>query len=80
MDGKPHVATEILMATPAIQNLIREGKTFQIDNIIQTSSDLGMVSIERSLSELVKEGIVSMDTAREYALNEDVLERFVTKA
>lgn len=80
VDGKRHVATEILMATPAIQNLIREGKTFQIDNIIQTSSDVGMVSIERSLSELVKEGVVSMDTAREYALNEDVLERFVTKA
>lgn len=79
VDGKRRVATEILMATPAIQNLIREGKTFQIDNIIQTSSEVGMQSIERSLAELVQGGVISMDTAREYALNEDVLDRFVTK-
>lgn len=79
IDGKRRVATEILMSTPAIQNLIREGKTFQIDNIIQTSSDIGMVSIERSLAEFVKNGVITMDTAKEYALNEDVLERFVTK-
>jgi len=57
---------EILMITPAVKNVIREGKTFMIDNIIQTSSDLGMVSLETSLAKLVKEGVISEEVALSY--------------
>jgi twitching motility protein PilT len=49
-------ATEILLATPAVRNTIREGKTHQIDNIIQTSGELGMLSLEASLASWVKSG------------------------
>lgn len=61
-------AFEIMMATPAIKNAIREGKSFMIDNIIQTSADLGMVGMETSLAMLVHKGIVAEDVAYEYAL------------
>ncbi|MEI8067756.1 MAG: type IV pilus twitching motility protein PilT [Candidatus Shapirobacteria bacterium] len=62
-------AFEILMITPAVRNVIREGKTFMIDNIIQTSSELGMVSLESSLAKLVKDGLVSEEVALNYVTN-----------
>lgn len=46
-------AVEVLLASPAVRSTIREGKTHQIDNIIATSYDVGMISLERSLAELV---------------------------
>ena len=61
-------AVEILTACAATANTIREGKTFMIDNIIQTGVDLGMVSLEMSLAKLVKKGLVSEDVAMSYAL------------
>jgi twitching motility protein PilT len=61
-------AFEILVATSAVKNAIREGKSFMIDNVIQTSSDLGMVSLEQSLANLVKQGVVAEDVAMSYAL------------
>lgn len=61
-------ALEILTACTATSNTIREAKTFMIDNIIQTSSDLGMISLEMSLAKLVKKGLVAEDVAMSYAL------------
>lgn len=61
-------AFEILIATPAVKNAIREGKSFMIDNVIQTSADLGMVSLEASLAGLVKQGLVEESVAMSYAL------------
>lgn len=61
-------AAEILTACPALSNTIREGKTFMIDNIIQTGIDMGMVSLEMSLARLVKKGLVSEEVAMSYAL------------
>src|SRR4030042_5835173 len=66
--GGRYPATEILLATPAVRNVIREGKTHLIDNIIQTSASLGMTTLESSLSELVKAGKVSLETALSYSL------------
>ncbi len=57
-------AMEILIATSAVKNTIRESKGIQLDNIIQTGADLGMISMEKSLVRLVKEGKVSGDVAR----------------
>jgi twitching motility protein PilT len=48
--------------------MIREAKTHQIDNVIRTSSDTGMVSLERSLVNLVREGVISVQKAQEYAV------------
>jgi twitching motility protein PilT len=56
-------AREILLTTPAISNLIREGKTFQIPSIIQTSKKLGMITLNDALLELVEKKLVEPDEA-----------------
>jgi len=56
-------AREILLATPAIANLIREGKTFQIPSIIQTSKQLGMLTLNDALLDLVEKKEISPDEA-----------------
>ncbi len=56
-------AREILLTTPAISNLIREGKTFQIPSIMQTSKQLGMVTLNDALIELVEKQEISPDEA-----------------
>lgn len=66
--GGREAAIELMIVTPAIQNLIREGKTYQIDNIISTSFDIGMVQLERSLVKMIREGKIGVETAQEYAI------------
>lgn len=76
MNGGGRVAaTEIMMATSAVRNLIREGKSFQIDNVIQTSADAGMMLLETSLMQWVQRGSITMETARSYALRPEELDR-----
>lgn len=65
---------EIMIATPAVKNGIREGKTFMLDNIIQTSADMGMVGLETSLARLVRDGIVTEEVAMSYSLRPDELQ------
>ncbi len=77
VDGKRVVATELLVATPAVRNTIREAKTHQIDNIIQTSLEQGMFLFEASLAELVKQKLVDEQIARQYAMRPAVLDRFL---
>jgi twitching motility protein PilT len=61
-DGKGRVvAAEILIATPAVRNLIREGKTHQIVSLMQTGSRFGMQTMEMSLRRLGETGIIDMD-------------------
>lgn len=62
-------AFEILMVNSAVRNIIREGKTFMLDNVIQTSSNLGMVTMDSSLAKLVKDGLVSEEVAMNYVNN-----------
>ncbi len=66
--GGRRAVSEIMIASPAIKNMIREAKTHQIDNVIRTSSDIGMVSLEKSLVNLVREGVISVQKAQEYAV------------
>ncbi len=68
---------EVLLATSAVRAVIRDGKTHQIDNIIATSSDLGMVSLNRALAELVRAGKISLDVAKMRTLNPEELVRMV---
>jgi twitching motility protein PilT len=62
-------AVEILVANSAIRNLIREGKIYQIDLVIETSVEEGMVSLNRFLADLVQRKEISMETALNYSLN-----------
>jgi twitching motility protein PilT len=65
-DGKGRVvATEVLVATPAIRNLIREGKTHQIYSAMQAGAKFGMATMDQHLAELVRKGKVTYDTALE---------------
>lgn len=61
------VAVEVMIATPAIRNLIREGKTHQIYTSLQAGASLGMQSMDQHLAELVKSGAVAYDVAVEMA-------------
>ena len=70
-------AVEVLLATSAVQTAIREGKTHQIDNIIQTSGQEGMLLMDASLAYLVKAGRVSLDVARSYSVRPEELDRMV---
>lgn len=74
--GRVPVA-EILTATPAVKTLIREGKTHQIDNIIQTSAEFGMVTLEAALAQLVRAGSISVEVAASYAIRPEELGRLI---
>ena len=66
VDGKGRVvATEILVATPAIRNLIREGKTHQIYSAMQAGARHGMATMDQHLAELVRQGKITYDAALE---------------
>ncbi len=67
------LATEILFATPAVRNIIREGKSYLIDNVIETSTEGGMKILERSLAELVNSGKVTPESASRFALRPQLL-------
>lgn len=62
-------ATEIMIVNPAIRNLIRERKVYQIDLVIETSVQEGMMTLNRSLAYLVKQKQISMENAELYSLN-----------
>lgn len=57
------VALEIMIATPAVRNLIREGKTFQIPSTLQTGKKYGMQSLDDSIMDLLKRRVISSDDA-----------------
>lgn len=67
------LAVELLLRTPALSSLIRDSKTHLIDNLIQTSGEMGMVSLESSLAALVRDGIISLEIAKDYSLRPDLL-------
>ncbi len=75
IDGGRICVAEIMVATPAIRAIIREGKTHQLDMAIQTGVELGMQSMDRELAKLVKAGTISFDVAHEYAVNPAEFER-----
>jgi len=71
------VAAEIMVANSAIRTLIREGKTHQIDTAIQTGADQGMQTMDRTLAKLVQTGVITYDSAREFAVDLNELNRLV---
>ncbi len=76
IDKKGRVAAlEIMVATPAVRNLIREGKTHQIVSQIQTGGKFGMQTMDMSLKRLVQGGIVNPEIARSKAMHAESLTR-----
>ncbi len=70
-------AAEILVATPAVRNIIREGKTHQLDAVIQTGAEYGMQSMDRTLVNMIHAGSLSYDEARLVAVNLEELDRLM---
>ena len=71
------VAAEVLIATPAVRNIIREGKSHQLEAVIQTGAEFGMQSMDKQLVNLVHAGSISYDEARNYAVDIDELDRLM---
>ena len=71
------LAAEVLFATPAVRNIIREGKTYLIDNLIETSAEMGMQILERSLATLIKEGKISEEIGLRFALRPELLAKLL---
>ena len=70
-------AYELLINNSAIANLIREGRTHEITTVIQTSSQEGMIDMDRSLAELVRKGEVTIEHAYEHASDPKTFERYL---
>lgn len=70
-------AAEILIATPAVRNIIREGKSHQLEAVIQTGAEYGMQSMDKTLVNLIHNGSIGYDEARNYAVDLDELERLM---
>jgi len=66
-------AVEIMLATPAVRNLIREGKTYQLVNTIQTGSQFGMQTLDQALLALYRKGIISREQALALSVNVEEL-------
>lgn len=70
-------ALEILIATPAIRNIIREGKTHQLTSVIQTGAKFGMQPMDIALRDLYRRGVVSYDEAMMRAIDEETFARLI---
>jgi len=72
-------AVEIMKANSAVKNLIRENKVHQLDLVINTSADEGMVSLNSSLAKMVKDGEISIEDAMTYSTNSNDLKMLLRK-
>jgi twitching motility protein PilT len=70
-------AAEILVATPAVRNIVREGKTHQLEAVIQTGAEYGMQSMDKTLVELIHAGSITYEEARNYAVDINELDRLM---
>jgi twitching motility protein PilT len=70
-------AYELLINNNAVANLIRESRTHEISAVIQTSSQEGMIDMDRSLAELVRKGVITVEHAYEHALDAKTFERYL---
>ncbi|HEU0164925.1 MAG TPA: hypothetical protein VFQ54_07760, partial [Thermomicrobiales bacterium] len=78
--GGRAVATEVLVTTPAISNLIREGKTYQIGSAMQAGRAQGMHTMDQHLADLVNAGQISHLSAEEKAHNQEDLKQLIQRA
>ncbi|MDR2648612.1 MAG: PilT/PilU family type 4a pilus ATPase [Clostridiales bacterium] len=72
-------ACEVMLVNPAIRNLIREGKHYQINSIMQTGQSQGMQLLESNLAQLVNSGVISVDEAILHAQDPQLLKQFFNR-
>ena len=72
-------AYELMLGTTAIKTAVREGKSHQIDSIIQTSAESGMRTLDTTLAGMVREGLITVETAQSYSLRPEELNRLIKK-
>ena len=71
---------EIMIATPAIRNLIREAKSHQVTSIIQTSANVGMQTMDQNLRDMYQKGVITYDEAMARAMSQEELKNMITSA
>ena len=76
-DGGIVPVCEIMFNTPAISNLIRDNKIYEIPLVIETSSEAGMISLNRSLSDLVRKGVITIENALKFSTNPRELKKLI---
>ncbi|MBI5586380.1 MAG: type IV pilus twitching motility protein PilT [Deltaproteobacteria bacterium] len=80
IDRKGRVAAlEILIATHAVRNLIREGKTFQVPSVIQTGKKYGMTTLDDSIMDYLKKGVISGDDAYSKCVDKEKFKSYVSE-
>ena len=79
LDGGVQPAFEIMFLNNAIRNMIRESKIHQIDGIIATSQEEGMVSMDNSLIRLYRDGVISRENAVAYSSNSELMEKKLSR-
>ncbi len=77
LSGGRTAAYEVLTGTNAVRSTIRDGKTHQIDNIIQTSAEFGMTTLEANLATYVQQGLISLEEAVSFSIRPEELTRIV---
>jgi twitching motility protein PilT len=70
-------AAEVMVATPAVRNIIREGKSHQLEAVIQTGAEFGMQSMDKTLVGLIHDGSITYEEARNFAVDIDELDRLM---
>lgn len=75
--GGRAVACEIMIANNAVRNMIREGKSHQLNNIIQTSASEGMISLDKVLAEFVNKGDITVDDALTWAMDQKAFKMMI---
>jgi twitching motility protein PilT len=70
-------AIEIMVATSALRNLIREGKTYQINSVIETGAQFGMQAMDRILADLCRSGVITLAEAGPRAIDYQNFERLL---
>lgn len=77
IEGGRVPAVEVMLGTQAVKTNIREKKSYLLDNIIQTSSDIGMITLESALANLVHQGVITLEMAQFFSLRPNELMRLV---
>lgn len=68
---------EILMNTPSVSSIIRDGKNFMLDNVLETGEEQGLILFEKYLSKLYKSGQITKETAMDHAIRKNLIEKFI---
>lgn len=78
-DGKKRIAAfEILTATPAVRNIIREAKIHQIQSVMQTGQKYGMQTMDSCLAEYCRRGLITRDTGLQYAIDQESMQKVLS--